>query len=144
MMCLPTLVIASDWSTPSVITRLLVNLSYILKLNKKYWLHKYFYVTICLNKITLMSGLHVSLQSPSKARSIYLNQGRQRAMLAAIELVMLTWWNTDNTFGCTWADFWKEGIDPVFILWISRELFQMLRPTAGIADFFLLFFGFRF
>lgn len=53
-----------------------------------------------------MSGVYVSLERLPKARSIYLNQERQRAMLAATQLVMLSWLNTDNNnFGCTQADF---------------------------------------
>lgn len=53
-----------------------------------------------------MSGAHVSLENLPKARSIYLNWGRQRAKLAASQLVMLSWLNTDNNnLGCTQADF---------------------------------------
>jgi hypothetical protein len=34
-------------------------------------------------------------------------------MLAALQLVMLPGLNTDNNnFGYTWADFWKEGLNP--------------------------------
>ena len=47
-----------------------------------------------------MSGVHVSLKSLPKVRSIYFNQERQRATLAAIQLV--SWLNTDNNnFGGT-------------------------------------------
>lgn len=49
-----------------------------------------------------MSGVRVSLESLPKAGSIYLNRERQRAKLAARQLVMLSWLNTDNNnFGCT-------------------------------------------
>lgn len=65
-----------------------------------------------------MSGAHVSLENLPKARSIYLNWERQRAKLAASQLVMLSWLNTDNNnLGCTQADFWKEEINPcVYIM----------------------------
>lgn len=59
-----------------------------------------------------MSRVHACLESLPRARSIYLNRGRQRAMLAATQLVMLAWLNTDNNnFGCTREDFSKEGIN---------------------------------
>lgn len=65
-----------------------------------------------------MSGVHVRLRSLPKAKSIYLNQERQRAKLAASQPVMLSWLNTDNNnLGCTSTDFWKEGINPcVYIM----------------------------
>lgn len=58
-----------------------------------------------------MYRVHISLESLLRAGSIYLNRGRQRAMLAATQLDMLAWLNTDNNnFGCTQEDFSKEGI----------------------------------
>ena len=135
-----TFVIASDQSPQSVKTRLLENLSYILKLSKIHWLYKYFHVAIYLNTITFVSGVHVSLENLPKARSIYLNRERQRAKLAASQLVMLSWLNTDNNnFGCTRADFWKEGINPcVYIM--NQQGTILDAETYGRPCWFLLSF----
>lgn len=123
--------------------RLLENLSYIIKLNKIYWLYKYFHVSIYLNKITFMSGAHVSLESLPKARSIYLNQGRQKAMLAAIWLVMLSWLNTDNNnLGCTRADFSKEEINPYVYIMSQRGTISDVETNGTHSHFFFSLFRF--
>ena len=85
-----------------------------------------------------MSGVHVSLESLPKARSIYLNQGRQRAMLAAIQLVMLSWLNTDNNnFGCTRADFSKEGINPCVYIMNQQGTISDAETNSGDSWFLL-------
>lgn len=82
-----------------------------------------------------MSGVYVSLESLPKARSIYLNPERQTAMLAAFQLIMLSWLNADNNnWGAPQQISERRELTPMFTLWISRELFQTLRPTAGTAD----------
>lgn len=64
-----------------------------------------------------MSRVHVSLESLPRARSIYLNRGRQRAMLAATQSIMLTWLNTDNKIlGAHKKISQRRELTPVFTL----------------------------
>lgn len=87
-----------------------------------------------------MSGVYVSLESLSKARSIYLNRERQRARLAATQLVMFSWLNTDNNnFGCTRADFWKEEINPCVYIMNQQGTISDVETNSRHSQFFLSF-----